>query len=43
VKIEIGHGVEIDHHSSLPGLTRQLIRFQKNRMKIDGCAVQGRA
>jgi hypothetical protein len=30
VRIEIGHGVEIDNRSSLPGLTRQPIRFQKN-------------
>jgi len=43
VRIEIGHGVEIDNHSSLPGLTRQPIRFKKHRMKIDGCAGQARA
>jgi hypothetical protein len=44
VRIEIGHGVEIDNRSSVPGLTRQPIRFQKkHRMKIDGCAGQARA
>jgi len=30
VRIEIGHGVEIDNHSSLPGLTRATHPLPKN-------------
>jgi hypothetical protein len=31
------------NNSSLPGLTRQSIRFEKSLVKIDGCAGQARA